>query len=111
MPAHNADRLQVVLLELQMSYSGRCLPQARTMRQSLQRRKRQHKIGELPSGKRRQFAQKSSSPCFHIRIGTNFGIGRCSDMTEWTARQLLSLWPVLLGSVALGVLIAFATGT
>jgi hypothetical protein len=32
-------------------------------------------------------------------------------MTEWTARQLVALWPVLVGSVAVGVLIAFATGT
>jgi hypothetical protein len=32
-------------------------------------------------------------------------------MTEWTARQLLGLWPVLLGSVTLGVLIALAGGT
>jgi len=32
-------------------------------------------------------------------------------MTEGMARQLLSLWPVLLGSVVLGVLIAFVTGS
>jgi hypothetical protein len=68
-------------------------------------------MSELPSVERPGFAQKMSSRCFHIRIGTDISITRCSAMTEWTARQLLSLWPVLLGSVAFGVLIAFATGT
>jgi hypothetical protein len=32
-------------------------------------------------------------------------------MSGWNARQLISLWPVLAGSVAAALLIAYVSGT
>ena len=44
-----------------------------------------------------------------ISTGTSSRFRRFSHMPGWTPRQLIALWPVLAGSVVLGVLIALAS--
>jgi hypothetical protein len=81
------------------------------MRQSGRDRKRNHKKGLFSADARPVLAKQLSSLRYFIRIETDATVARCRDMPGWNARQLVSLWPVLLGSVAVGLLIAFVSGS
>jgi hypothetical protein len=47
----------------------------------------------------------------HTNCGTNSNRGGSRRMTESTARQILALWPVVVGCLVFASLIAYVNGT